>query len=197
MQFDVNTILGLIGQSLRDPEAMAKQILKLRAPHQVGWMVLAVVTIASVILISVERIVLGYPDMLNTFGGGPFVDTLFLGSMTVIFIFVLYYAGLAMGGTGTFGGTLLMMTWFQTIVLFLVAVQFLAVLVAPGVATFVSLIGFGLQIWCLLHFLNVLHGFNSLGRAFGLLALSIIGFVFGLSFILLIIGGAAIVGGPV
>ncbi len=197
MRFDLPTILTLIGQSLRDPANMADQITRLRVPHSVGWMMLALVTILTVMLVTAERMIPGRPEMLSNLGGSPFVDALFMGSMTVVFIFVLYYAGLAMGGKGSFGGTLLVMTWFQTIVLFLVVIQFFAVLIAPAVATLVSLVGFGLQIWCLMHFLNVLHGFDSLGKAFGLFAVSIIGFVFGLSFILLLVGGAAFVGGPV
>lgn len=197
MHFDVATLTGLIGQTFRQPAVVASEIVKLRLPHAVGWMALGVVTIATVIIISIERLIPGRPEMISDLGGNPFFDALFLGAMTVVFIFVLYYAGLAMGGKGTFGATLLIMTWFQTIVLVLVIVQMLAVLLVPSIATLVSLAGFGLQLWCLMHFLNVLHDFNSLGKAFGLFALSIIGFVFGLSFILLMVGGAALVGGPV
>jgi hypothetical protein len=197
MRSDLNTLLQLVGQSVRDPAAIAGRIVQLRWPHSIGWMGLGLVTVLTVMAISVERMVPGRPEMLSGIGGNPFVDTMFLGAMTVVFIFVLYYAGLAMGGKGTFGGTLLIMTWFQTIVLFLVIVQLFAVIFVPFLATLVSLVGFGLQLWCLLHFLNVLHGFDSLGKAFGLFALAIIGFVLGLTFILLMVGGAALVGGPV
>lgn len=197
MRFDLASYLNLVGQTFRDPAGVAGEIVKLRLPHAIGWMALGLVTVVTVIIISLERLIPGRPEMLTDLGGNPFLDVLFLGAMTVVFIFVLYYAGLAMGGKGTFGGTLLIMTWFQAIVLVLVAVQMLAVLLVPSVATLISLVGFGLQLWCLMHFLNVLHDFNSLGKAFGLFALSIIGFVFGLSFILLMVGGAALVGGPV
>lgn len=197
MRFDLASYLNLVGQTFRDPAGVAGEIVKLRLPHAIGWMALGLVTVVTVIIISLERLIPGRPEMLTDLGGNPFLDVLFLGAMTVVFIFVLYYAGLAMGGKGTFGGTLLIMTWFQAIVLVLVAVQMLAVLLVPNVATLISLVGFGLQLWCLMHFLNVLHDFNSLGKAFGLFALSIIGFVFGLSFILLMVGGAALVGGPV
>jgi hypothetical protein len=196
MRFDLVTLLTLVGQSLRDPAAVAEQIVKLRLPHTIGWMGLGAVTILTVIAISAERFLPGSPDMLTGLGQNPFTDTVFLGSMTVLFVFVLYYAGLALGGKGSFGSTLLIMTWFQTIVLCLVVVQLLAIVIVPSLALLVSLAGFGLQLWCLMHFLNVLHGFDSLGKAFGLFAISIIGFAFGLSFILLLVGGATLVGGP-
>ena len=196
MRSELKIILSLLGDSVRDPAGFAQKIVNLRLPHAVGWMSLGLVTILTVIAISIERLVPGRPEMLSCIGSSPFVDALFLGSMTVVFIFVLYYAGRALGGTGTFGGTLLIMTWFQLIVFFIVMAQLVAVIFVPPLANLVSLVGFGLQLWCLMHFLNELHGFDSLGKAFGLFAISIIGFVFGLAFILLMVGGATMVGGP-
>ena len=194
MRSELSIITTLVGETIRDPAAMAGRIVNLRIPHAVGWMALGLVTVLTVIAIAIEGLIPGRPQMMSGFSGNPFIDTLFLGSMTTIFIFVLFYAGRAMGGQGTFGGTLLIMTWFQVIVFFLVLAQLIAVIISPALAVFVSFAGFALQIWCLLHFLNVLHGFDSLSKAFGLFALSIIGFVFGLAFFLLIIGGAAMVG---
>ena len=197
MRFDFSDLMKFVGQTFRDPAGVAGQIVQLRLPQLVGWLGLAIVTILSVMAISIERLIPGRPEMLSNVGGNPFIDTVFLGGMTAIFICVLFYGGRVMGGSGSFGSTLLIMTWFQTIVLVLVVVQLIAVVVTPSVAAIISLVGFGLQLWCLIHFLNVLHGFDSLGKAFGLFALSIVGFVFGLAFILLMVGGAAIIGAPV
>jgi len=61
-------------------------------------------------------------------------------------------------------------------------------------AGLVALIAMGLQIWCLMHFLNELHGFENLFKALGLFAFSVFGLAVGLSFILLLVGGAAMVG---
>ena len=194
MRAEIAIISNLVVETIRDPAVMAGRIVALRLPHTVGWMALGLVTILTIIAISIEGFVPGRPPLMVGIGGSPFIDVLFLGSMTTIFIFVLFYAGKAMGGQGTFGGTLLIMTWFQVIVFYLVLVQLIAVIIAPTLAALVSMAGFGVQIWCLMHFLNVLHGFDSLGKAFGLFALSILGFVFGLAFFLLMIGGVAMVG---
>ena len=194
MRSELSLITTLVGQTIQDPAGMAGRIVSLRLPHAVGWTALGLVTVLTVLAIAIEGMIPGRPPVMADIGGSPFIDTLFLGSMTTVFIFVLYYAGRAMGGQGTFGSTLLIMTWFQVIVFFLVLVQLLAVIIVPTLAVFVSMIGFGIQLWCLMHFLNVLHGFDSLGKAFGLFALSILGFVFGLAFFLLMIGGVAMVG---
>lgn len=197
MRSDLSQVFSLVVATIKDPAAIAAQIRTLRWPHTVGWMGLGLVTVLTVIAIGVEGMIPGRPPLMSGLGGSPFIDAIFLGGMTTIFIFVLYYAGRAIGGTGTFGGTLLIMTWFQTIVLFLVIAQLIAVVILPGLSGLVSVIGFGIQLWCLMHFLNELHQFDSLFKAFGLFALSILGFVFGLAFFLLMVGGATMVGATV
>ncbi|MEL6572692.1 MAG: Yip1 family protein [Pseudomonadota bacterium] len=197
MTADFGTFLRLFGETLKDPAAMARRIKALRWPHVVSWMALASITALSVIAIHLEGMLPGQPE-LAIIGGRPFVDAVLLGALTVILIFVLYWAGRAIGGTGTFGSTLLVMTWFQAVVLVMIAIQLIATLIMPGLSGFVALIAVVLQIYCLMHFLNELHDFDSLWKAAGLFILSVFGFAFGITLIVLLIGGAsAVTGGAV
>ncbi len=197
MTADFGTFLRLFGETLKDPAAMARRIKALRWPHEVSWMALASITALSVIAIHLEGMLPGQPE-LAIIGGRPFVDAVLLGALTVILIFVLYWAGRAIGGTGTFGATLLVMTWFQAVVLVMIAIQLIATLIMPGLSGFVALIAVVLQIYCLMHFLNELHDFDSLWKAAGLFILSVFGFAFGITLIVLLIGGAsAVTGGAV
>lgn len=191
---DFGTFLRLFGETLRDPAAMGARISRLRWPHSVGWMGLGAVTLLTIIAVYLETLMPGRPETVLGLGNRPFADSVLLGAMTVVLVFVLYYAGRAFGGTGSFGGTLLVMTWFQAIVLMLIVIQLIVAFIAPPMAGFAAIIAFGLQMWCLMHFLNELHGFNSLFKALGLFVLSVFGFAVGLSFILLLVGGAAMVG---
>ncbi len=195
MSPDFGTFLRLFGETLRDPEAMARQIVKLRLPHEFGWMALASVTALTVIVVYLEGLLPGRSNVGVTIGGRPFFDMIFLGSMTVVFIFTLYYAGRAMGGAGTFGGTLLIMTWFQAVVLVLITIQLIVAFLVPTFGGIAALIAVVVQLYCLIHFLNVLHEFDSLAKSAGLFFLSLIGFALGLALILTAIGGAAVVGG--
>ena len=194
MTLNFGLFLRLFGETLRDPAEMARQIKALRLPHEVGWMGLSAVTALTIVAIYLESMVPGTGDIGLGTGGRPLIDAIFLGAMTVILIFVLYYAGRAMGGTGTFGATLLLMTWFQAVVLVLISIQLISTLIAPGVSTAVALIALVLQLYCLIHFLNVLHGFDSLPKAAGLFFVSVVGLVLGLALILTLIGGASLVG---
>ena len=196
MTADFNTFLRLFGETLKDPAAIARQVIALRWPHLVSWMALAAVTSLTVIAVHLEGMLPGQQE-LGILGGRPLFDAALLGAMNVILIFVLYWAGRAIGGTGSFGATLLIMTWFQTVVLVLITIQLIATFIAPSLAAFVALIAVVLQIYCLMHFLNELHGFKSLWKAAGLFFMSIVGFAFGITLIILVIGGASVVGGGV
>ncbi len=197
MTADFGTFLRLFGETLKDPAAVAQQIKQLRWPHQISWMALASITALTVIAVHLEGMLPGSQE-LSILGGRPFLDAVLLGALTVILIFVLYWAGRAMGGTGTFGATLLLMTWFQAVVLVLICIQLIAALLVPGLAGFVALIAVVLQIYCLMHFLNELHDFDSLWKAAGLFILSIFGFAFGITLIVVVIGGvSAVTGGAV
>ena len=191
---DFGAFLRLFGETMRDPAATGRQISMLRWPHQIGWMGLGAITALTVIAVHLVVMTSGTTEATAALGSRPFADTVLLGALNVLFIFVLYYAGRAMGGAGSFGGTLLVMTWFQAVVLTLVVIQLIAALIAAPMAGLVALIAMGLQIWCLMHFLNELHGFENLFKALGLFAFSVFGLAVGLSFILLLVGGAAMVG---
>lgn len=196
MRFDLSTIVQLILQTFRDPAAMAGRIMQLRVPDAVGWMTLALVTILTVIAISLERLLPNQPEMVSQIGISPMGSAVFVGALTMMFIGVIAVIGKAMGGTGSFNSTLLMMTWFQTIVLFLVVIQLAAMLISPAISALISLVGLGLQLYCLMHFLNVLHGFDSLAKACGLFVFSILGLVLGMVVLLLMAGGTGILGIP-
>ena len=192
---DLGSFLRAVGDTVRDPATMARQIAQMRLPHEVGWMGLAAVIALTVVVLVASQMLLGSSTAAVNLGSRPFVDAILIGAMTVILIFVLYFGGRAMGGTGTFGGTLLVMTWFQAVVLVLVVIQLVATFIAPALGAFAALIVFGIQLYCLIHFLNELHGFNSLPKAAGLFVLALLGIAFGLAVMLTLIGGAAAVGG--
>lgn len=195
MQLDFGQFLRAFGDTLRDPAGTAQLIVRQRIPHEVGWMGLAAVISLTVVALHVSNMVLGTTPEQMGLGLRPFFDVVFLGAMTVVMIFVLYFAGRAMGGNGTFGGTLLLMTWFQAIVLVLVVIQLIATFIAPGLGGIVALVAIGLQLYCLVHFLNELHGFQSLPKSAALFFVALIGIAFGLALIVTLIGGAAVMGG--
>lgn len=195
MTSDLSRILRLFGETLQNPADVANRIKSIRAPHEAGWMVLAFGTIAVVILLHLERLIPGSAAQTSGLGGTPFIDVVILGALSAMLVFVFYWIGRSMGGKGTFGATLAIMAWFQILVLFLVVIQVIAEILVPPLAGIVAIVSFVVQVFCLVHFVNVLHEFDSLPKSAVLLVASIIGLGFGLALIVLIIGGVAVAGG--
>ncbi|MEM6479182.1 MAG: hypothetical protein AAF647_09065, partial [Pseudomonadota bacterium] len=84
--------------------------------------------------------------------------------------------------------SILVVAWMQVLQVAALVVQGFLVLVSPGLGALVAFaIGIGL-IWVLLSFIDVLHGFGSLGRSALLLLFVIVGIGLGLSLILGLIG---------
>lgn len=194
MKEDFNQLLRMFVQTLQDPAGAGRTINALRWPHDIGWRVLAATTVLGAILVQVRGLLFGWPEALFVVANNPIGHAVIAFGMTVVLVFVLYYAGRAMGGSGTFGAALLSVAWFNVVVLILTTIQFLTLLVAPPLEGIVALITFGLEIWVLLQLLNALHGFNSLFKAFGLLILASFGVVIGFGAIIAVIGGLTTLG---
>lgn len=195
MSFDLGAVMRFFGDTVREPAAAAERIKGMRAPHDVGWSVLGLSTIFIVLLLHLERMLPGSTGQLGGFGGSPFLDAVVLGAMSAVMVFVFYTAGRSLGGTGSFGATLALMAWFQCVVLILVVAQVVVGLLVPALLGIFALFSFVLQIYVLLHFMNVLHGYGSLAKAAGLLLVSVVGLGFGLALIVVLIGGVATAGG--
>ena len=95
-------------------------------------------------------------------------------------VFCTYYIGRAFGGTGTLGGALRMVIWWQGFLAILQALQLVLVIASPLLAGLVGLVGGLYSLWVYVCFVSVLHGFASRGQVFlGILA-SLFGVAFGL-----------------
>ena len=81
--------------------------------------------------------------------------------------FLTHNIGRMMGGQGSFDATLTLMAWFQVVSLALTAVQFVLMLLSPILGLLFSVVSFALLLRCMVMFVDVLHGFGHLGKAFG------------------------------
>ncbi len=193
MPDDVQGFLRLVGQSFADPANAARTVYAHRYERGVLWSLVILVTALSVVFLVASYAVTGVPEELREVAANitPFAIAMILGSTLVMMVFAIYFIGRTLGGTGHFPETLMCVVWLQVLSLALQIVQILALLVLPPLAGIVSLIGFGLLLYALGHFINELHGFNSLFKSFGTFALAIMGMGFGLAMIISLVVGVA------
>lgn len=192
MKTDFSSFLTLLGRTVQDPDAVARLIMRHRWPRDVLWSALTLVTILTVLAFSLNKAVVGPTEGVEFLGGTPFTDAGIVGAFTVLFVFATYFTGQAMGGSGTFPDTLALITWFQAAVLVLFLLQVALSIISPLFTGIAVIVGLVLQLWCLMHFINVLHGFEHRGRAALLLVLVATGIAFAVAIVVGLIGGSVL-----
>jgi hypothetical protein len=92
------------------------------------------------------------------------------------------------GGRGELPDAVILIAWLQFIQLLVVAAQILLMIVLPAVAPVLEIAGVILFLWLLVNFVAEMHGFRSLGLVFLGVIITFVGFVFGMSLLLMILG---------
>jgi hypothetical protein len=184
--------------TLRAPASAARLLVTLHLSRPVLWQILALVTIVSVLIVALS------PGPMPEAGPAagpqpvqlsPFAYAAILAASLVMLVFALHFTGGALGGTGSFAGALTLVIWLEVLATAVRLVQTVAMFVSPALGGLVSLLGLALLFWTLINFINVLHSFESLGKAVLTLLLAVVGISLGISLILTLIG-AGLPGGP-
>lgn len=179
----------LVGLTLVNPADVARLIVAHRQSRQVLWSALLLVTVLTVLMLAaVQMVVPAFPVPQ------PFTSTLVVGAMFVILVFAIYFTGQALGGTGTFPAAIALVAWYGAVGIVVRTVVALVIGMVPALAVTLGLASGTLMLWCLVNFVNVLHGYDSLPKAAGVLALTLIGLLFGVAFIVALIGIGATTG---
>ena len=166
-------------RALREPRAAAADVLALGIPREALVPGLFAVVAISVILNTASEALAPSPFVIVT----PFQMTILLAVMMVTFSFAVAKAGQMLGGIGTFQDSLLLMIFLQAMFLPAVALQLLLFVLMPALA---GLFILGVMIfltWVHINFIAALHGFPTLGRAFGVLMMAVVATFFVLMFV--------------
>ncbi|MBS1302826.1 Yip1 family protein [Loktanella sp. SALINAS62] len=180
------TSTEFIKWSLFNPADVSRMLMRYTLSRGTVWSMIVLVSIVSTLLVSVGGLIsMGAvaADVMT-----PFVLSIVLMSSLTVLIFAIYLTGRMLGGTGRLDQTVLLVAWWQGIGLVIQAVQTVFLLVLPPVSGLLALIGMAWLLFALLHFVNVLHGFDSLLKSLGTVALGVVGFSFGIAIFLTLIG---------
>lgn len=172
--------------SLTDPAGVARQLATWQLDRVTLWSMVALVTVLSV-LVLVAGLYLS-PAEAAMIVATPFTLTLILGASLIMMVFALQLTGRMLGGTGRFATAILLVVWWQGMALVIQLAQTLALLIIPPLAGVIAIAGLVWLVFALLHFVNVLHGFDSLLKALGTVVIGILGISFGLALLLALIG---------
>lgn len=166
-------------RALREPRAAAADVLALGIPREALIPGLFAVVALSVILNTVSEALAPSPLVVMS----PFQMAILLSVMIAAFSFALAKTGQFMGGIGTFENSLLLMIFLQAMFLPAVALQIILFLFMPTLAGLFILAIMIFLTWVHVNFIAALHGFPTLGKAVGVLLMSVILTFFVLMFV--------------
>lgn len=176
--------------SLTEPRVVARWVMSFDLPRTARWEVLLLVVVLSAIFARLTVMLFVDPRAIvfSQIMSNPWITGMIQLSVLVVAVFLIFWVGRAMGGTGGFGNAILLVAWLQFCMVCLQLVQTGFMFVFPPVASLIGLAGFAIFFWLLTNFVAELHGFQSLPQVFLMIIVTLVGIVFGVSVILSIIG---------
>ncbi len=174
--------------TLKSPRAAARQILAMDLPPQALWLALSLVSVLTSLIFSglLQMAELPEGDMGEMARGSPgysspLIFALMQWGRAVLSIFVLLWVGQTLGGQGRLVDVLAVITWLQVVGFCVILALSVAGLILPFVTTLGFFAFFVWWLWAVVGFLDEAHGFNSPIKAFGVLLMSVLGVLIGLS----------------
>jgi hypothetical protein len=171
----LDTLQDLLRLTLVNPRAAATRLKALNLPVQTGWSAMLLVSVVSAFLGFIGFLaspIQGDPGVAAMFGS-PLRTALIQFTVLALTGFLAYWVGHRFGGTGTLAQALVLVAWVQVPPIALQLVQLVTMVLAPGLAPLVGIVGFALYAVLLSLFIAELHGFRSgVAVFFGILAVS-------------------------
>ncbi|WOI57047.1 Yip1 family protein [Palleronia sp. LCG004] len=185
-------ILGQLAlDTVRAPRPTFARLRALDLDRGTLWQALLLVVVVSILLAELANMFLlatiaqdADPVLMLS----PFAFGAMQLVVLIISVLLIDKVGRAFKGTGDLGDAILAVTWLQFVMVCLQILQGILLIVIPPLAGIVMILGLILFFWLLTNFVAELHGFDSLGRVFGMILFVLMGVALGLSFLLTLAG---------
>jgi hypothetical protein len=179
----------MIWDSIADPSVAARTLLALQPPP--GRVVEAAILVSVLDALIVGILTNGalqVPLPQGELTLAPLAHAALLAISFVLSASALQVGGKVLGGKGSFGQSLLVIVWLEVIAIALQLVQLVAAFLLAPLAPFLGLAALVVLLWCLVHFVRVLHGFSGYGATILTILLGSILLVLGLTLTLGLLG---------
>ncbi len=187
MDLNLATVSAMVRETLTRPHEAAARLLAMNVPDDARWLGFVIVVVLSVLLGQVS--VLGMGE--DGFGGGMLFMAMFQTSVLLGMVVAVQGIGRALGGTGTFPDTLLLIAWLQFVMLVFQLAQIVALFLIPPLFGMIAVAALVVFLWMLTQFVLVLHGFTSPVKVFVGIIFSFFGVAMLMAIVLAIFGVGA------
>lgn len=185
---------SLIAQGKRafaEPRQSAADVLALGFPKEALAPALLLVVVISVLMSAVSDMIVPAQEPISYFRMALLIMIIFTS-----FSLAIAQVGKMLGGVGSFADSLLLAIFFQAIFIPVQAFQIVLMLLSSELAALLAFAIIVFGFWINVNFIAALHGFQTLGRALGVLLLASVAVAFFLVLVTPLLG-ISITGGAV
>ncbi|MDO6589597.1 hypothetical protein DS901_07400 [Loktanella sp. D2R18] len=179
--------LRAVGATLNAPADIADRVLSKRLARPILVQAVIVVAIINLMLLAIVSL-LSPPPIEDTVYVTPFTLTILIAGSMFIMASAIARVGSIFGGAGDFDGALAAVIWLQAVGLTIDIAQIFLMLMSPTLAFMLGIGALVALFWCTVNFINVLHGFASLGKATITLVIAMIGTIFAVVVMMALLG---------
>jgi hypothetical protein len=180
---------NLIVASITEPADVARNLVQLGMRRDVLWAALALAAVLNGILIGLSNIVLPGASPFPMIFDNPMVVAGLVFLALAAFITAITWVGQWLGGAGQFEEVMTVLLWLQALRLMMQAITLLLVLIVPLLSALFAFAAGIVALYILVHFINVAHKLESIGKAIVVIVASAIVMVLSLSLLLSLFGG--------
>lgn len=152
-------------QTLRDPKAAGARIISWQIERNTLWMIAALVVACSTMVTYGSHLMTPVPEPYATIVEQPLRLFAIMAAIFVVSVYLLFWVGRSLGGTGEMEDLLALLVWLQVLRAVAQVVILITVVVAPFLAAFLVLFILIATLWVFLNFTSVGLQLNSLMRA--------------------------------
>ncbi|MCG3266283.1 YIP1 family protein [Yoonia sp. I 8.24] len=179
--------LHAVGATLNAPADMAERVLSERFARPTLVQGVIVVAIINLMLLAIVSM-LSPPPIEDAVYVTPITLTILIAGSMFAMAFAIARAGRMLGGAGDFDGALTAVIWLQAVGLTIDVAQIFLMLISPTLAVLLGIGALVALFWCTVNFVNVLHGFASLGKATITLIIAMIGTIIAVVVMMALLG---------
>ncbi|NVO23765.1 YIP1 family protein [Donghicola mangrovi] len=185
MTLNVSLVWQTILATLRDPDAVAAQLLSLNLSSKAVWHLFGLTIIASVMMFYGTELLLptGLGQVIP-----PFTLVVMMTANLSVLSFAMLGTGRALEGNARLDQIVLVLSWMQVMLIALQIPQSVLSLAIPSLGDVFSLMVVFYALWLTVRFVKVAHGFETLGRAIASVVLAFTGITLGLVVLMSLLG---------
>lgn len=192
---------AMLRQTLTNPWQAGRDVIDMQFPIQGLWIALMLVSVLLSLMVSAVFYATPTPpgEMGELIEMSPAYHTPLLFALlnwaqALISVFLLHRIGRAFGGQGELADMLAVMIWLQVVSLVLALVLFLAGLILPLVGGLLMIAAFFWGLWATVALVGAANQFDSLLKALGVCAVTVVVFSIGMTILSAMLGGLGITG---